>query len=89
MVTGGGNDTVGGDVGDEHVPQLLRHDLSMYAGFFSHSSTDAQYAQLSCSFKQAGDSEGVTVGNDDTVGGDVLAIRGSKHSPHSAHTSLA
>ena len=34
-----------------------------------------------------------TVGVNDTVGGDVggdvLAIRGSEHSPHSSHTSLA
>ena len=36
-----------------------------------------------------GDDEWVTVGGNDTVGGDVLAIRGSKHSPHSSHTSLA
>ena len=36
----------------------------------------------------------LTVGGNDTVGGDEgdddgLAIRGSEHSPHSAHTSLA
>ena len=40
----------------------------------------------------------LTVGNDDTVGdsvgngkvgGDVVVIWGSKHSPHSEHTSLA
>ena len=37
------------------------------------------------------DMVGGDVGDDEwvTVGGDVLAIRGSEYSPHSAHTSLA
>lgn len=68
----------------------------MYPGLFAHSSTNAQYAQLSYSFKQVDDD---TIDGDDTVdgdigddvevGGNVLAIRGSEHSPHCAHTSFA